>query len=159
MPSSGSCYVLMRFCRCLIAVNLAMFLALSATSCETVKVRGAKKDNTISPTPANGGTRGPIVTHGFLDTEDARLKDWLSKEFDVKYVSMTPQLIFEQVPLSEIKYKTNNLPIDALPLNFQSKNISRRGILKKIANFWNLDMTFVTSAEGKPVAIKVTGPN
>ncbi len=143
----------MRYCRCLRALGLAVLLCVSWTSCETVNQDG----NTINPNPSNKNNKGAINTTGFLVTKDPRLGGWLDGRFEVKYLSMTPQLIFDQVPLNEIKYETTNLPVDALPFNFQSKSISRRELLKKIANFWHLDMSLIIGADGVPRAVKVSG--
>ncbi len=141
----------MRNLRCLRVLGLAVFLCVF--SCETPP----KKGNTINPNPTGKNNKGAINTHGFLVTKDARLGTWLDERFEVKYLSMTPQLIFDQVPLNQIKYQTSNLPVDALPFNFQSKSVSRRELLKKIANFWNLDMSLVIGSDGLPSAVRVSG--
>jgi|GEM_PF-652330 len=152
----------MRFFKLPTVLGLATLLLVSWTSCESVRVRGASNHhkeagNTINPKPKKNRGNAVINTKGFLVTPDARLTSWLDQRFQVKYISMTPQLIFDQVPLNEIKYETHNLPVDSLPFDYQSKNISRRELLKKISNFWKLDMTLVTGSDGAPVAVRVSG--
>ena len=70
---------------------------------------------------------------------------------------MTPQLIFEQEPLKEIQVQTSNLPVDAPPFSFSSPGLSRRELLKEIANFWNLEITIHTDSEGNPSFISAVG--
>lgn len=149
----------MNFCKCLLALSFSFFLCSTWISCETVKVRGGQSDNTINPEPTQRRNKGNINTQGFLVTQHADLKIWLDKPYEVKYISMTPQLIFAQEPLREVRFQTSNLPVEALPFNFQSKDITRRELLKKISNFWNLKMSIVTGADGEPSAINVVGKN
>lgn len=67
---------------------------------------------------------------------------------------MTPELIFNQVPLNDIFYEVSNLPTAAPPFNFSGKDLTRREVLKKIASHWKLKMSFVVDASGKPTACK-----
>ena len=70
---------------------------------------------------------------------------------------MTPQLIFDQVPLNDIFYETSKLPTNAPPFNFASKDISRRELLKRVSSHWNLKMSLSADAGGTPTAVKVEG--
>lgn len=124
---------------CLFTLGMALFLGFTTTSCETVKSGGATE------------------TKDFLATKDLALKSWLSKRIAVKYQAMTPQNIFEQEPLKEIKIRASNLPVDAPPFNFTSPGLSRRELLKKIANYWDLEMIIHKNAEGNPTFITATG--
>lgn len=102
-----------------------------------------------------GGASGSAAN--FLVTDYPALSKWLDERFDVDYKHMTPQLIFDQVPLNDIYYQTSNLPANAAPFNFSNKDISRRELLRRIANHWNLKMSFATDASGNPSAVKVEG--
>ena len=99
-----------------------------------------------------------LSTAGFLQTNYKPIVKWLDDErFEVDYKHMTPQLIFDQVPLNDIFYETSNLPTSAPPFNFAQKNISRRELLKRIASHWKLKMSFAVDASGNPTAVKVEG--
>ncbi len=102
-------------------------------------------------------TGDALSTTGFLATNYTPLAKWLDERFEVDYKHMTPALIFDQVPLNDIYYQTSNLPANGAPFNFSSKDISRRELLKRIANHWNLKMSLVTDASGNPSAVKVEG--
>ncbi len=103
------------------------------------------------------GDAGTVSTVGFLQTDYQPLAKWLDERFEVDYKHMTPQLIFDQVPLNDIFYETKNLPASAQPFNFASKAISRRELLKRISNHWNLKMSLSADASGTPTAVKVEG--
>lgn len=129
--------------------------AFGLISCETKP----KKDGggeVIAPTevPADNG---PINAAGFLTTDYAPLNKWLDEAFEVDYKHMTPQLIFDQVPLNDIFYETSNLPAGAPSFNFSSSKVTRRQLLKKISQHWNMKMSFTKDASGKPTAVKVEG--
>jgi hypothetical protein len=121
------------------------------TSCNAPKKGGAGDAGTGA---ASGDS---LSTAGFLATNYAPLAKWLDERFEVDYKHMTPALIFDQVPLNDIYYQTSNLPANGAPFNFSSKDISRRELLKRIANHWNLKMSLVTDASGNPSAVKVEG--
>ncbi len=99
---------------------------------------------------------GPINAAGFLKTDYAPLNKWLDERFEVDYKHMTPQLIFDQLPLNDIFYETSGLPTGP-PLNFASSSVSRRELLKKISQHWKLKMSFVSDRSGTPTAVKVEG--
>ncbi len=106
---------------------------------------------------SGAATGGSQSTAGFLATNYTPLAKWLDEAFNVDYKHMTPQLIFDQVPLNDIHYQTSNLPTNAAPFNFSHSNITRRDLLRRIANHWNLKMSLVTDASGNPSAVKVEG--
>jgi hypothetical protein len=119
---------------------------------------GTGKDATADASGAVVGDADAASTAGFLQTDYKPLVKWLDDErFEVDYKHMTPKLIFDQVPLNDIFYETSNLPTAAPAFNFAQKNISRRELLKRIANHWKLKMSFATDAAGKPTAVKVEG--
>jgi hypothetical protein len=49
------------------------------------------------------------------------------------------------------------MPLNAPLFHLQDSNISRREILYRVAEFWNLDMKIV-EVDGKPTVLSVTGP-
>ncbi len=125
--------------KCLFILGVALFLGFSTTSCETVKVSGTTE------------------TKNFLATKDLALKSWLNKRIAVDYHATTPKRIFELEPLKEIKVRASNLPVDAPPFTFTSTGLSRRELLKEIANFWDLEMIIHKNAEGNPTFISAIG--
>lgn len=112
-----------------------------------------------SGTDGNSATLGNASTPdaNFLRTDFPALAKWLDERFDVNYRHMTPQLIFDQVPLNSIYYEISNLPTNAAPFNFSHSNISRRELLQRIAQHWNLKMSLVKDASGSPTAVRVEG--
>lgn len=126
--------------------------AIGLVSCETTG-----KKETDTPDPALVADNGTINATGFLKNDHEPLNKWLDERFEVDYKHMTPQLIFDQVPLNDIFYETSNLPADAPPLNFSSSDVSRRELLKKISAHWKLKMSLVTDASGNPTAVRVEG--
>ncbi|MDF1824268.1 MAG: hypothetical protein P1U68_06480 [Verrucomicrobiales bacterium] len=130
----------------------AIAASLGFSGCETT---GNSDGEVISPSGASQS--GPINAIGFLKTDYEPLNKWLDESFAVDYKHMTPTLIFDQVPLNDIFYETSNLPTSAPAFNFSSPQVTRRELLKKIANHWRLKMSFVTDAGGTPTAVKVEG--
>lgn len=136
----------------------SLFAVLSLLSTLLVSCAGGGK---TSGSPG-GSTGTPVGTPnhsgpGFLATNYAPLAKWLDEAFDVDYKHMTPQVVFNQVPLNDIYYETSNLPTTAPPFNFASPSITRRDLLRKIAQHWNLRMSLVSDASGNPRAVKVEG--
>ena len=129
-----------------------LFLALLAlapllTSCP--------ESNQTGSLGAKGGSS--FGNANFLATKDPELSAWFAARFAVDYKLMTPQLIFNQVPLNDIYYETSNLPTGAPPFTFSSEEISRRDLLRRIAEHWNLKMSISTDQAGKPTAVRVEG--
>ncbi len=122
------------------------------TGCKTTDQTGSA---TIDPS-MSGGQAPPNVA-GFLVTSYEPLSNWMDERFEVKYRAMTPELIFDQVPLNDIHYQTSNLPSAAPPFNYDSPNISRRELLKRIADHWGLRMSYVVGEDGTPTAVAVSG--
>ena len=131
---------------------LLAFTTLSAFFCGCTPTDSKDADGAAS------GSASGVNTVGFLSTEYKPLLKWLDDErFEVDYKHMTPQLIFDQVPLNDIFYETSNLPTKAAPFNFTQASVSRRELLKRIADHWKLKMSFSVDASGKPTAVKVEG--
>jgi len=128
---------------------IATALLFGATACD----RAGKRD-------ASGGDGGAAVggsSSQFLRTRNARLNSWLDEAFEVDYRHMTSQLIFDQVPLNDIRYELVTLPAAAPPFNFSHPSITRRELLRAISQHWNLKMSLVTTQGGEPVAVRVEG--
>ena len=133
-------------------LSLLLGTAFLLPSCETT---GKKEGEVIDATA--GAETGSISAAGFLKNDYAPLNAWLDERFEVDYKHMTPALIFDQVPLNDIFYETSNLPENAPPFNFSSSDVSRRELLKKVAQHWKLKMSLVSDAEGQPSAVRVEG--
>lgn len=142
----------MKFGKSWILAGVAITV-LGFSSCETT----GKKEGGEVITPAETGGGGPINAMGFLKTDYAPLNKWLDERFEVDYKHMTPQLIFDQVPLNDIFYETSNLPSGAPAFDFSSSDVSRRELLKKISQHWRLKMSLVTDESGTPTAVRVEG--
>ena len=93
----------------------------------------------------------------FLVSNYEPLDEWLDERFEAKYRNMTPSMIFDQVPIDQIYYDLEGLPKDGPKFDLESNNISRREILKEIADFWDLEMTIQNGADGNPSVVKVRG--
>ncbi len=131
------------------------WLALTLSSCETVPAPAPV-------TPAVGAGTSPAATSatklpmGFLMTDYAPLQRWLDERFEVEYRNMTPELVFDQPPIADIRYETHRLPQDAPLFDLKSPAMSRREILHKISEFWNLEMS-IQAEGGTPSYVLVTG--
>ncbi len=133
-------------------VILSLFAGL-LVSCAGGGSKPGSSDTATGAPAGNTANSGP----GFLATTYAPLSKWLDEAFDVDYKHMTPQVVFNQVPLNDIYYETSNLPTTAAPFNFASPSITRRELLRKIAQHWNLKMSLVNDAAGNPRAVRVEG--
>ncbi len=100
---------------------------------------------------------GSLDTTGFLATDFDPLNKWLDERFEVDYKHMTPELIFDQVPLNDIFYQTSGMPQNAPPFNFSSKDISRRELLLRVAQHWKLKMSLAEDSSGTPTSVVVKG--
>ncbi len=128
-----------------------VYLSLTVVSCGP----GTKE----AGNPADGAVVGDgmVDTSGFLQTDFDPINKWFDERFDVEYKHMTPELIFDQVPLNGIYYQTNNLPEKGEPFNFSSDDVSRRELLKKVSEHWKLKMSLSTDDAGNPNAVVVNG--
>ncbi|MDF1751446.1 MAG: hypothetical protein P1U89_01600 [Verrucomicrobiales bacterium] len=138
--------------RTIIGILSLAAVMVVATSCNSTNQAG---NAVVDPSAASGDT--PPNTTGFLQTSYEPLSNWMDERFEVKYRAMTPELIFDQVPLNDIHYQTSNLPASAPSFNYESANVSRRELLKKIADHWNLKMSYVNGDDGNPSAVAVSG--
>lgn len=129
------------------ALAVALLLAV-ASSCDRAN-RGGDATGIGAQSTATGG-------RAFLRNRDGDFNRWLDEAFEVDYRHMTPQLIFDQVPLNQIRYEIVSLPAGAPAFNFSNPNITRRELLRTISQHWNLEMSLVTQ-RGKPVAVRVEG--
>lgn len=129
------------------SLTLSVF-ALALLSCQSTNPSSAVVD------PASSGSV-PNVS-GFLESEHGPLSNWMNERFEVRYRAITPEMIFEQVPLNDIHYNTENLPTNVPNFDYESENISRKELLKKIAEFWDLEMEYEMGDDG-PIAVNVSG--
>jgi len=93
----------------------------------------------------------------FLRSEYEPLETWMDERFEIKFRNMKPELIFDQVPLNDVHYELSDLPESGKSFELESVNISRRELLKKIADHWNLEMSYTFGEDGNPNAVKVVG--
>jgi len=129
----------------LLSVALVLF---TVTSCDRAGQGGGAFGGGADSSATGGGT--------FLRNRNSEFNRWLDEAFEVDYRHMTPQLIFDQVPINQIRYEIVSLPAAAPSFNFSSPNITRRDLLRAISQHWNLKMSLVTE-RGRPVAVRVEG--
>ena len=98
---------------------------------------------------------GDVQTEDFLATDYAPLSKWFDEEFEVSYKHMTPNLVFDQVPLNDIFYQFEFKQRKWEPFSLMDSDISRRELLRKIAEFYEFDMSVKLSAGGEPEAVIV----
>jgi hypothetical protein len=126
------------------------------SSCQTDNSGGPYR-NAGAPAAQRGEvTVTPGSAAGFLATGYQPLETWMDERYKVRYENMPLNLVFEQKPISDIRYQLQNLPANA-PLFFLiSPSISRRELLKEISKFYSLDMR-VEMVNGQPGYVIVTG--
>ena len=137
-----------------IALSIGIF-AFAQSGCRTFNAgkRLAPPEVLNDPAPVS-----PVaVPSGFLATSYGPLASWFDERFEVEYRNMTPALIFEQDPISDIRYDVSAMPANPPLFELQNSNISRREILYRVAQFWNLTMT-IEEVDGKPSIVSVRGP-
>lgn len=91
----------------------------------------------------------------FLHTDYGPLSKWLDERFEIDLTSMSPSQIFDVVPLNDINYEVEVDPARSSKASFQASNISRRELLKRIADHWNLHLEIKYDDEGLPTAVQV----
>lgn len=99
------------------------------------------------------------VESRYLETDYEPLSKWLDERFEVKFRGLTPDLIFDQVPLNDILYEVADLSDRVETFDFSATNISRRELLQQISEHWDLDISYVYGADENqtPSALRVTG--
>ena len=80
----------------------------------------------------------------------------MEEKFKVRYENMPLGMVFDQKPISEIRYQFVNLPADPPIFHLVSSAISRREILQEISRFYGLDM-HVQMVGGEPSYVVVRG--
>ena len=68
---------------------------------------------------------------------------------------MPLQLVFDQVPLNDMFYQFEFKQRKWEPFSLADSDISRRELLRKIAEFYEFDMSVKLSAGGEPEAVIV----
>ena len=95
-------------------------------------------------------------TESFLRTDYEPLSKWLDNRFEVEFTSVTPSQIFDVVPLNDIHYELKVDLAKTTKASFQASNISRRELLKRISEHWDLHMEIKYGDNGQPTAVRVT---
>ena len=86
------------------------------------------------------------VSEEFLASENSALNRWLDETFDLEYKFMTLGVIFEQDPINDIRYELKDLPTTDDMFELKQAGISRRELLFKVAEFFQLDMAVTGNA-------------
>ena len=138
-------------------LTLALLLSGVLSSCQTDGNRGGPYRNA----GASGAARGEVTVTpgsaaGFLTTGYQPLETWMDERYKVRYENMPLNLVFEQKPISDIRYQLQNLPGNAPLFFLVSPSISRRELLKEISKFYGLDMR-VEMVNGQPGYVIVSG--
>jgi len=106
------------------------------------------------------GAAGDVSSHqrtsavGFLATGYEPLERWMDERFKVRYENMPLNMVFDQQPIADIRYQLENLPPSGPAFHLVSSSISRREILKEVADFFSLDMA-VEMVNGQPSHVQV----
>lgn len=137
------------------ATPLAGLLAICAIVCVSCETDSGPSDLT-GTSGAGASTSQTTSAVGFLVTNYPPLEQWMDERFKVRYENMPLNIVFEQQPIADIRYKTENLPASTPVFNLVSSSISRREILKEISDFFNVDMT-VEMVNGQPSHVNVRG--
>ena len=137
------------------------FLIVGLSACKSTTNQGsAVVDTSLKTAPES--SEAPTVQKQpaegeFLATDFAALDEWMNTRFIIEYRRQTPDRIFNEVPLDDIKYNTSNLPVNAPKFDFDSESVSRRELLKAIADHWDLSMEYEIGEDGTPSAVNVSG--
>jgi hypothetical protein len=135
--------------------GLLAIISLVGVGCESTGSAGlSSTSGDLQPTGAAAVQNAGAI--GFLVTNYPPLEQWMDERFKVRYENMPLGMVFEQQPISDIRYKMENLPQNTSVLNLVSSSISRREILKEISDFFNVDMT-VEMVNGQPSHVIVRG--
>ncbi|MFT5464963.1 MAG: hypothetical protein ACI8UO_000049 [Verrucomicrobiales bacterium] len=111
--------------------------------------------------PADTGVVEPIADvpdNSFLFTGYEPLERWMEERFKVRYENMPLKMVFDQQPISDIRYQHMNLAEEAPVFQLISPSISRREILQEVSRFYNLEMN-VQMVDGKPSFVVVRARN
>lgn len=135
---------------------LAALLAIGALVSVGCESTGSDESSTASGDVLPPGAAAGSGAIGFLVTNYPPLEQWMDERFKIRYENMPLSMVFDQQPISEIRYKLENLPPNAPVLNLVSSSISRREILKEISDFFQVDMT-VEMVSGQPSQVIVRG--
>lgn len=140
---------------------LVLVLAGLLTGCQSNGPKGGPYRTGAGYGDPRNAPRGEITVTpgsaaGFLNTGYQPLESWMDERFRVRYENMPLNLVFEQKPISDIRYQMQNLPSNAPLFFLVSPSISRRELLKEISKFYGLDMR-VEMVNGQPGYVIVTG--
>jgi len=139
----------MKFPALIFAIGFCVTLM---SSCAPVSSKSAQMEVPEAPlVEAEPEPEGP-----FLATSHPDLEAWLEERFKIRYENMPIDQVFEQDPISKIRYQKVNMPADAPLFMLVSPSISRREILEEIAMYYGLDMK-VEMSDGQPSHVLVNG--
>ncbi len=113
------------------------------------------KTSTAVPDAYKRPANRRISDSTFLATNNESLKNWLTQRFEVDYAGMTPNIIFDQVPFNDIYFTFNKPPRGSKHFTFASNDISRKELLRRIAQYWDLEMDFSYDDSGNPTSVNV----
>ncbi len=144
------------------ATGLAIFCVLfSLSSCSNPGAKSAgafgEQGEVMGMTEETAPPAETRPVSGFLVSGYQPLEDWMDARFKVRYENMPLQMVFDQAPISDIRYKLVNLPEDAPVFHLVSDSISRREILREISDYFDLRME-VQMIDGQPGYVVVRGP-
>ena len=132
-------------------------LIVGFSACNSTTKNGNAVVDTTPLEKAEAPDPAPREPAQFLATNFEPLDSWMSERYKIEYRAQTPDRIFNEVPLDEIHYNTSNLPTNAPKFSFESESVSRRELLKAIADHWNLKMSYEVGEDGNPSAVNVSG--
>ena len=146
----------MKKCIPFIAVAIALFAMTTVTGCLT------NSDGTGGfGRPTVAGDKPFAAPSSFLRSGFGPLSEWLDGRYDVTYRNMRlggteRENIFSQQPIEEVHYRFEDVGRSGTLFQLKANNISRREILYRIANTYDLRMT-IEYVNGKPAFIRVRG--
>ena len=137
-----------------IAATFALSLTVAISACQSNGSGGFGR-------PSTGGGKGFEAPSSFLRTSFGPLSAWLDGRYDVTYRNMRlggteRENIFAQQPIEEVHYRFEDIGRSGTLFQLKANNISRREILYRIAQTYDLRMT-VEDVNGKPAFIGVKG--
>ncbi len=141
-------------------MKLSLTIPALAIACAIIAgCANGNKTPAEAPDGAEVGNSQPLQgtnSGNFLYTGYEPLEKWMDERFKVRYENMPLKMVFDQQPISDIRYKYVSLPENTPVFQLISPSISRREILREIANYFNLEMQ-VDMVDGKPSTVVVRG--
>jgi hypothetical protein len=133
------------------AAAVAALAVAFGTGCQSQPGPGSSQDAAAT---GDLSTHQRIDAAGFLATGYEPLERWMDERFKVRYENMPLNMVFDQQPIADIRYQLEGLPPSGPAFHLISSSISRREILKEVADFFSLDMA-VEMSNGQPSHVVV----